>query len=242
MKRFAGAPHLIREPRAPHEVLRDYPTYTVPEAALILAMSRTTLHRWVANHPFFVVSGNDAPQRLLSFKDLAQLYFLKFLRRQAHLSDTQARIVLDYAKQATGSRYPLLDENIKAWRHHAVWTRGSKDNRIALELFKPQGQYIFQHTVDMFASRIDRDRRGSLLRLYPWRLWTEGDVRRPVLIDPNILSGRPVITGTRIPIIVVAARRKKGETISGIAQDYGISQRRITESLRHLHLGLRKAA
>lgn len=239
MKRFAGVRPLIREPRAPHEILREYPTYNIPEAALILAMKRRTLQRWVSDKPFFKVSGDDELQKLLSFKDLSQLYFLKFLRRYAHLNERQAREVLDYARESTGKKYPLLDEHIRAWPRHVVWV--SKDERV-LELFKPKGQYRFHDAISMFASRVDRDKRGTMVRLYPWRLWRQGDARRPVVIDPDVLSGRPVITGTRIPLLAVAARTKHGEPVKEIADDYGISQRRITESLRHLEIVLRKAA
>jgi uncharacterized protein (DUF433 family) len=239
MKRFIGVRHLTRLPRAPHQVLRDYPTYSIPEAAIILAMSRRTLQRWVSDKPFFTVSGDDQPQKLLSFKDLAQFYFLKFLRKHAHLNDRQAREVLDYARQATGSAYPLLHESIGVWPRHVVWT--SKDQSV-LELFKPKGQYVFRQTLSIFASRVDRDGRGVALRIYPWRLWRDGDTRKPVAVDPMVLSGRLVITGTRIPLLSVAARTKSGEKVPDIAKDYGISQQRITQSLRHLEIGLRRAA
>lgn len=229
---------MIRQPRAPHEVLRDYPTYSISETAIILAMTRRTVQRWVSDKPFFTVSGSDLPQKLLSFKDLAQLYFLKFLRSHAELNDDQARLVLQYAREATGSPYPFLHESIGVWPRHVVWT---KDDRV-LELFRPKGQYVFRETLSIFTSRVDRDKRGIAVRMYPWRLWREGDVRRPVEVDPMILSGRPVITGTRIPLLSLAARARSGEQIADMAKDYGIPQQRIKESLRHLELVLRKAA
>jgi uncharacterized protein (DUF433 family) len=240
MKCFAGVRHLIRKPRATHEVLRDYPTYSIPEAAVILAMSRRTLQRWVSDAPFFSVAGDDQPQKLLSFKDLTQIYYLQFLRRHARLSEVQTRQVLDSARQITGSAYPLLHESIRAWPRHVVWS--SKTDDRVIELFKPRGQYVFREVANMFASRVDRDKRGLTLRIYPWRLWKEGDTRRPVEVDPMILSGRLVITGTRIPVMSVAVRTKSGEPLPDIAKDYGISQQRITQSLRHLEIGLRKAA
>jgi uncharacterized protein (DUF433 family) len=224
--------------RAHGQSLRDYPTYSIPEAALILAMSPRTLQSWVYDRPFFPVSGSDQPQQLLSFKDLAQFYFLKFVRQHARLSDAQARGVLQYTKEVTRSEYPLLDEDISVLPRHVFLTQKNK----VLDLINPRGQFVFREIVSIFASRIDRDKRGLMVRLYPWRLWRDGDERRPVLVDPNILSGRLVITGTRIPAIAVATRKKSGESVKDIARDYGISQQRVTESLRHLHIGIRKAA
>jgi uncharacterized protein (DUF433 family)/DNA-binding transcriptional MerR regulator len=229
-----------RIPRVRGQSLRDYPTYSIPEAALILAMSRRTLQSWVYDKPIFAVSGSDQYQRLLSFRDLAQFYFLKFVRQNAGLSDAQARNLLRYTKEVTDSEYPLLHENISVLPRHVFLT--TKQNAV-LDLINPRGQYVFKDIVSIFASRVDRDKRGLMVRLYPWRLWRdEKDYRRPVSVDPNILSGRLVITGTRIPALVVASRRKMGESISEIARDYSISQQRVTESLRHLHIGIRKAA
>jgi uncharacterized protein (DUF433 family) len=224
--------------RARGQSIREYPTYSIPEAALILAMSTRTLQSWVYDKPFFDVSGSDQQQRLLSFKDLAQFYFLKFVRQHARISDAKARELLQYTKEVTGSKYPLLHENIRVLPRHVFL----KNQAGVLELIRPRGQYVFEEIVSIFASRVDRDKRGSIIRLYPWRLFKEGDIRRPVSIDPNVLSGRPVITGTRIPALVIATRRRKGESIRDIAKDYGISRKRVTESLRHLPIEIRKAA
>jgi uncharacterized protein (DUF433 family) len=242
MRGFVGDRHLIRQPRALHEGIRDYPTYSIHDAAQILAMPRRTLQGWVYDKPFFTVAGSSQPQKLLSFKDLAQFYFLQFVRRHARLTDSQARKLLQYTKEITHSEYPLLHENIQVFPKHVFWehkSRDSKEKRI-LELVRPKGQYVFQEVVSMFASRVDRDPRGLMLRLYPWRLWRSGDERRPVSVDPYVMSGKLVITGTRIPAVIIATRRKQGESVRDIAKDYDLSQRIVTQSLRHF--AIRKAA
>lgn len=227
-----------RIPRARGESLRDYPTYSIPEAALILAMSARTLQSWVYDKPYFEVSGTEQSQRLLSFNDLAQFYFLRFIRRHARVGDHRARELLRYTQEVTDSEYPLLHEDISILRRHVFLTRG----KVVLDLLNPRGQFVFQEIVGIFASRFDRDSRGLMSRIYPWRLWKEGDVRRPVSIDPHVMSGRLVVTGTRIPAIVLATRTRNGESIPEIAKDYRISQQRVRESLRHFDVGLRKAA
>jgi uncharacterized protein (DUF433 family) len=227
-----------RIPRARGQSLRDYPTYSLPEAAVILAMSRRTLQSWVYDRPYFDVSGAEQTQRLLSFNDLAQFYFLRFIRKHAKVGDRQARELLTYTQEVTDSEYPLLHEDISVLRRHVFLTRG----KVVLDLLNPRGQFVFQEIVGIFASRFDRDSRGLMSRIYPWRLWKEGDSRRPVSIDPHIMSGRLVVTGTRIPALVLATRARSGESIREIAKDYEISQHRVTESLRHFDIGLRKAA
>lgn len=244
MRRFSEEPFLIRHPRAAKEAIRDYPIYSIPDAALILAMPPRTLQSWVYDKPIFKVSGEGDQQRLLSFKDLAQFYFLKFVRKHAHLSDAEARTLLQYAKKVSRNEYPLLHEDISVTPNHIFWEHVSEEDgsKKVLELLRPRGQYVFHEVVNMFATRVDRDARGAMLRLYPWRLWRNGDKRRPVSVDPYVMSGKLVLTGTRIPVSIVAARLKQGESVKGIAHDYGVSQRLVTESLRHLHIAIRKAA
>lgn len=229
-----------RIPRASGQALRDYATYSIPEAALFLAMSRRTLQSWVYDRPFYRVSNTElSQQRSLSFNDLAQFYFLRFIREHAHVSDDQARELLKYTQDITGNEYPLLKEDIRVLPRHVYLKRG----RDVLDLINPRGQFVFSEMVSIFASRFDRDDRGLMSILYPWRLWkNENDERRPVSIDPEVMSGRLIVTGTRIPATVLATRKKKGESIKEIAKDYDISQHRVLESLRHFDVGLRKAA
>lgn len=242
MRTSVGAEPLIRQPREPKESLRDYPTYSVHEAALFIAMPQRTLQRWVYDKPFFEVAGSEYRQNLLSFKDLAQYYFLHFVRNHAGLSDRQARDLLSYAKLVTGSAYPLLHGDIKILFRHILLDRPAQGERrrIVLDLHRPRGQYVFQEVVDLFATRVSRDARGLMRTIYPWRFWKEGDMRRPVEIDPHVMSGRLVVTGTRIPVMTVAARRKAGESVRDIAKDYCLTQEIVKQSLRHL--GLHKAA
>jgi uncharacterized protein (DUF433 family) len=97
-----------------------------------------------------------------------------------------------------------------------------------------------QHVVDLFATRIRRNSTGELEQIYPWRLYKRGDKRRPVTLDPNVMSGRLVITGTRIPARLLLSRKENGERIPALAEDYRIKEAIIEQALRHL--GLRKAA
>src|ERR1700694_2394486 len=109
-------PHRIdREPLRADQDLLEYPTYTIPEAALYLGMPRRTLQSWVYDKPVWSVSGSEQRVRLLSFKDLAQAYFIEFICKHVGISGHKAREILKYARLETKSRYPLLHKGIKAF-------------------------------------------------------------------------------------------------------------------------------
>ena len=233
--------HIEREPRRANQDLRGYPTYTIPEAALYLGMPKRTLQSWVYDKPLWSVSSSEQRVRLLSFKDLAQAYFIEFICKNVGISGHKAREILKYARLETKSRYPLIHKDIKVLFKHILMDKPGTGNRgrHVVDLSQHR-QLVMEEVVDLFASRIRRNAHGELEQIYPWRLWKQGDERRPVTIDPRIMSGRLVITGTRIPVQAVALRKKSGEQIRDIAKDYGLRQEIIKEALRHL--GLRKAA
>ncbi len=45
-------------------------------------------------------------------------------------------------------------------------------------------------------------------------------MRKHIVSDPNILSGKPVIAGTRIPIVQILFLLKTGYTLQGIQEEY----------------------
>jgi uncharacterized protein (DUF433 family) len=97
--------------------------------------------------------------------------------------------------------------------------------------------------IGQFATRVEWDSRSQVARLFPWKHWTTEETnsaKRPVSIDPQVLSGRLVITGTRVPAETVLARKLAGESVRHLAKDYRVPEQTIVDALRHL--GLQQAA
>jgi uncharacterized protein (DUF433 family) len=231
----------VREARRAEQGLSDYPTYTIPEAAIYLGMPRRTLYHWISDNPLWTPAGRADHLQLLSFKDLAQAHFIEFIRKHASISMQKAKEILHNAQLETNSQYPLLNRNIKVLFKHILLDKPGH-GRVARHIvdLSQHRQLVMQHVVDMFATRIRRNREGELEQIYPWRLYRRGDRRRPVTLDPNIMSGRLVVTGTRIPARLILSRKQSGEKITALAEDYRIETAIIRQTLRHL--GLHKAA
>jgi excisionase family DNA binding protein len=230
-----------REARRAEQDLRDYPIHTIPEAAVYLGMSRRTLYRWISDNPLWAPAGKGDHIQLLSFNDIAQAHFIEFIRKHAGISMQKAKEILRNAQLETKSPYPLLNRNIKVLFRHILLDKPRR-GRVARHVvdLSQHRQLVMQHVVDMFATRIRRNKRGELEQIYPWRLYRRGDKRKPVTLDPNVMSGRLVITGTRIPARLLRSRRESGEKIPALAEDYKIKEAIIKQALRHL--GLREAA
>ena len=70
--------------------------------------------------------------------------------------------------------------------------------------------------------------------IFPWRFWERDNESTPVKIDPEVMSGRLVITGTRIPVRMIVDRIKRGQTATYLANDYRIPVESIEKALKHL--------
>lgn len=224
-----------RIPRSRGQDLRDYPTYTIPEAATYLGMSRRTLQSWIADDPIWKVSGAHLAVPLLSFRDVAQAYYVQIVRKHFHLSMRQAREVLRVVQKESSAQYPLLGKNVVLFFKHIILIKPArgKQPRRNIDLTKSR-QLGISEVIDLFKTRIKRDKKGESEKLFPWRYWTPGDETQPVEMDPQIMSGRLVVTGTRIPVQVLWNRSQANESVSRLADDYGIDETRINLAISHL--------
>jgi len=239
---FRESDTVKRIPRRPNQSLRDFPTYTIPEAALYLGIPVRTLRYWVLDHPIWPVAGREMSTPLLSFRDVAQAYYVELVRKHFSLTTLQTRRVMEAAAKESKSPYPLLKNNIKLFYKHVVMdkpARGKQPRRI-IDLSHNR-QLALPAIIDSVATRIRWDSHQEPTQLFPWRHWTgPGDDARPVSMRPDVMSGRLVIAGTRIPVQTVLLR-STNESISAIAKDYELPERSIQQALSHFGVS-KKAA
>jgi uncharacterized protein (DUF433 family) len=233
---FEESDSVNRIPRRPDQSLRDFPIYTIPEAAADLAMPVRTLRYWATDRPLWRVAGAHLDPPLLSFRDVAQLYYVEIVRKHFNLTVGVTREVLKNAQLESKAQYPLLRPNIRIFLKHVLMdkpARGSQPRRL-IDLTRGR-QLALNEVIDHFSTRIRLDLEGEPLELFPWRYWTPRDkASRPVSLDPDIMSGQLVITNTRIPVRTVWERKRAGESVIRIARDYDLEEDAVTQALRHL--------
>jgi uncharacterized protein (DUF433 family) len=54
-----------------------------------------------------------------------------------------------------------------------------------------------------------------------------------ITIDPNTQFGKPIITGTRVPVEIIIGHIAAGETIQAVAAEYGISEQDVQAALKY---------
>jgi uncharacterized protein (DUF433 family) len=225
--------------RQPRQDVRTLATYTIPEAAAFLAINQRTLFSWYeGNHPILKASGYLGAVHLLSYRDLEEAYRIYLLRERFHFPLQFVRRSMLNARKMFRSQHPLQRADaIKECLQDLVYdqpARGARP-RTVTSLGKKPGQQLVEEVANMFAERIEA---GKFI--FPWRFAATDHQSRPVSMNPHIMSGRLVVTGTRIPVTVLWGRKRGGAKITEIAKDYGLDKDIVEKALTHI--GIRQKA
>jgi uncharacterized protein (DUF433 family) len=215
---------------------REMPAYRIAEVAHYLRLPKATVRAWAVGQGRFkpVLSldhREDVP--LLSFVNLVEVHVLDALRRQHEIPLRRARRVLGQLQRLfPGSAHPLADVDLLT-ESGEVFVEHLGD----LVSASHGGQVAIRELLETHLRRVDRDPMGRVSRLYPFtrkRADRESLLSEPrlVVIDPQVQFGRPVLTGTGIPTVVIAERYKAGESISDLARDYDRPAKEIEEAIR----------
>lgn len=188
--------------------LRLVPAYTVTEAAHYLRVPEATVRSWLGkgrNRGLIRLDGVATP-KVRSALDYVSKHF-----RFSGLSIRQAFL-------AGG-----LDLFVERYGHLINASR--------------EGQQAIKEIIGVYLERIERDAKGVPIKLYPFTRDTaakEGPARTPrlVVMNPAISFGRPVISGTGIPVSSIYERYKAGDSVADLARDFRLETGAIEEAIR----------
>jgi len=242
---YNNSVRIVRPARRSRQDLRDIPLYSIPEAASYLAMSPRTLTSWFSGtQRLFDPAGDYRNYSLLSFKDVAQAYVLYILKHFHKYTPAQIERAMREIRKETKSRHPLLTLDRRTAAKNLMLNkppRGSCGHEVVnLSKFR---NLVLTEVVDACSQRILKNSSGETLDLFPWRFFEEDGDSRPVSMDPSILSGRLVVTGTRIPVsTLLGLKLTQHKTVEQIAKNYDLNVEVVKKALRHIENPLQKVA
>jgi uncharacterized protein (DUF433 family) len=212
------------------------PAYPFVEAAHYLNIPVSTLRAWFlgqghgvakrAFKPVIRLDGND--RRAMSFLNLVEAHVLAAIRRQYQVPLPKVRQALSYVSKKLNTDRPLANAEFQTdGLDLFIEKLGSLIN------VTREGQTEMADVMRDHLRRIERNTQGVPIRLF---LFTRKDEIRdqpsPVVVDPQIAFGRPVLAGRAVPTAVLADRFKAGDTLTQLAEDYDTSSQNIEEALR----------
>lgn len=227
--------------REPHLSIYDSPSYRAREVAYLLAVPDSTVRAWcfgqISRSPSGaatrfapVIRPADSRKRLLSFSNLCEVHILAGITRKHRVPLQRVRKAFAFVRERLNSNRPLLEKDFQ--------TNGLDlflESSGQLVNVSQSGQLALRGEFEQALARVERDRLGSPVRLFPFTRVPGRSPEQPnvVAIDPRIAFGRPVVARARVATEVIADRFGAGDSPAEMAQDYGVGEEEILEALRY---------
>jgi uncharacterized protein (DUF433 family) len=209
--------------------IREFPRYSISEAAFYVRVPATTLHAWTRGQDYHTAGRRktfkplirlaDEDNGLLSFYNLVEAHILRFTTHERNLPLRSVRKALDFVQEAFPGPHPLLTHEFEtSGKDLFITTLGTTLNATA------HGQSIMREILAKYLKLIPRDAMGLPIRVFPIN-------SKRLAIDPYFSSGKPIVRDRGITASVLWGRHKSGEDFAQIGNDYGISPSEVKEAI-----------
>lgn len=212
---------------------RETPNYGLSEAAHYLRVPVSTLRAWALGRPgqfepVFDLAKKTPPT--LSFYNLVEAHVLAAIRR--HVAFNKIRTALHYIQQDLRVERPLINKRFQTDGVHLFVEHFGK----LLNVSRPAiGQVEMSDLLQAYLKRIEFDRDGLAVRLYPFTRDSSGggaDAPRSVVFDPAVSFGRLVVAGTGVTTAAIADRFAAGDAIDDLSLEFSIDRGAVEEAIR----------
>jgi uncharacterized protein (DUF433 family) len=210
---------------------RNEPAYSITEGARYLRLSPATLRSWFLGRPYQTARGLSqfAPvlrlvkkdPATLSFSNLIEAHVLRSLRTEHGVPLVAVRQALAYAQRELEIDQLLLREEL--------CTAGGKlflDRYGKLMNLSASGQLAMRKAFEAHLKRVEWGRLRFPVRLYPFLVSESADAK-PIVIDPRISFGRPVVSKAFVSTRSIVDRIDAGEKVEDVARDYDLTREAI---------------
>jgi uncharacterized protein (DUF433 family) len=209
--------------------VREFPRYSIPEAALYIHIPATTLRAWTRGQDYHTRDGHhrefepvielaDPASKFLSFYNLVEAHMLRSTTEKG-VPLENVRKALEYIRETIPGKHPLLMHDFEvSGKDVFIEHLGKTINATR------HGQLAMRKIIQQYLKRIVRDDSGLPLKIYPIN-------SRRLVIDPQFSSGKPIVKNRGITASVLWGRKKTGEPIEEIARDYGLTRREVEEAI-----------
>ena len=203
-----------------YATLVESPNYSVPEAAHYLRLKPEDIRRWVSEEII------RASRKGLSFENILELHILKGLRKETGLPMQRIRRALEAYSETEKTLHPLLDSRLETDGAYLFLHDG--DEYLNLNRARQMGM---PQILSAYLKRIDRLDNGNIV-YFPFIASDDADEPRTIQMTPGVAFGRPVLAETGIAADVIAGRFRARDTISELAEEFGVSLAMIEDCVR----------
>jgi uncharacterized protein (DUF433 family) len=210
--------------------------YSITEAARYLRLSPATLRSWVLGRAYPTAQGvgQFAPvlklarrkPPTLSFSNLIEAHVLRSLRTEHGVPLPAVRKALAFAERELGIHQLLLRQELCTSGKEVFLDRYGE-----LVNLSASGQLAMRIVFDAHLRRVEWGRLRFPVRLYPFLAAEGAGDAKPIIIDPEISFGRPVVGGAFVSTRTIVDRIDAGEDVEAVARDYGLKRATVEEAV-----------
>lgn len=214
----------------------DRPAYSFSEAARYVRVPSATLRTWVVGrevtssagrrHHTGLIRPADPRHRVLSFNNLIEAHVLRSLRTSHGVAFPEIRKAIAYAEQSLLIERLLLSSELQSSAGELFLERYGQ----LINLSK-SGQLAMRSLLESHLQRVEWDTNSVPHRLFPFARSETLPDARPIVIDPSIGFGRPILVRAGISTRVIVDRIDAGEAPESVADDYGLSVTDVREAV-----------
>jgi uncharacterized protein (DUF433 family) len=198
-------------------------------------LSPATLRSWFLGRPYPTSRGTRHFTALLkpshrepptlSFANLIEAHVLRSLRTEHGVPLTAVRQALRYAEHELNIEHLLLREELRASGGELFLDRYGE-----LVNLSASGQLAVRRVFEAHLARVEWGALRSAVRLYPFVFGESADTR-PIVIDPRISFGRPVVDRAFVSTRAILERIDAGESVRDVATDYEVTVEAVEEAV-----------
>lgn len=208
--------------------VREFPRYSISEAAFYIRMPASTLVAWTRGQDYVtrgihrtfypLIDLADPENKLLSFYNLVEAHVLRSTINSG-VPLRNMRNALEYIRRTIPGKHPLLSHDFE------VSGKDAFIQHLGMTICATKhGQLAMRKVIEQHLRRIVRDERGLPLKVFPIN-------SKRLAIDPLFSSGKPIVKDRGITASVLWARNRTGESIPEIAKDYGLTTIEVKEAI-----------
>lgn len=161
----------------------------------------------------------------LSFSNLIEAHVLRSLRTEHGVPLAAVRQALAYAQRALEIDQLLLREELCTVGGELFLDRYGE-----LINLSASGQLAMRKVFESHLKRVEWGRLRFPVRLYPFLVSESADAK-PIVIDPQISFGRPVVSKAFVSTRSIVDRIDAGEKVEAVARDYDLTKEAVEDAV-----------
>jgi uncharacterized protein (DUF433 family) len=200
--------------------------YLAHEVGRLAGVSGVTIGQW-ARRGYIRSSQHDGSPRVYSYQDIAEAMVVHALLDN-HADHKAIMAAIEWIRSKEGTAWPLTHARLSVPRDHAVHLAGKKKRSVIVGgptngIDASTGHPVLPGDLDLVAIATDLRRGGWAAR---------GRDLRHIEVNPDRLSGIPVIAGRRISAEDVARLAESEQGREVLTDDHELSKEQIDDAVR----------